>query len=165
METIDSTIQISKRPTFLTVLCILTFIGSSYGIFSGVTSYATADTVGVIKDKLNDSMDEISSDEPGAEMAQDIMDSVMNGMTADNIRKNAIASFIGNILTLLGGILMFGLKKMGFYSYLIGTIVLIAGPVAIFGGNFMGIIASGGIALFGILFVVLYAVNLKHMNK
>ncbi|MCR9173961.1 MAG: hypothetical protein NXI10_15765 [bacterium] len=35
-ETLDNTIEQQKRPTFLTVLCILTFIGSGWGIISAL---------------------------------------------------------------------------------------------------------------------------------
>lgn len=35
-ETLDTTVGTEKRPTFLTVLCILTFIGSGLGILGGL---------------------------------------------------------------------------------------------------------------------------------
>lgn len=35
-ETLDTTTTTPKRPTFLTVLCILTFIGSGWGIISSL---------------------------------------------------------------------------------------------------------------------------------
>lgn len=35
-ETLDNTVEQNKRPTFLTVLCILTFIGSGWGIISSL---------------------------------------------------------------------------------------------------------------------------------
>lgn len=42
-----------KRPAFLTVLCVLTFVGSGWALFSAVTAFNTAkNTVGIFSDSL-----------------------------------------------------------------------------------------------------------------
>ncbi|MDA8886218.1 hypothetical protein N9I68_01420 [Bacteroidia bacterium] len=52
----ENTSTFPQRPTFLTVLCILTFIGSGYGIFQGITSYATAETAAAASELIEESM-------------------------------------------------------------------------------------------------------------
>lgn len=156
------------RPTFLTVLCILTFIGSGYGIFSGITGYFTADTAaGVTQAAMEDAKDEItgSSSDAGTKMAEKMLSGMSEMMNPENLKKNALFTLIASILTLIGAILMFQLKKPGFWMYVLGTIISVAAPFAIFGA---GNIISMGIALFaafiGILFVILYALNLKYLK-
>jgi hypothetical protein len=155
------------RPTFLTVLCILTFIGSGFGIYSAVTNYTSAGFASeVTKDAMEtakDQIDEAANDEKGAELANKILDNVTSNITEDKIKNNAVASGIAAILTLVGAILMWGLNKKGFYIYVAGTIVSIVAPLVIYEG-FMGLLGSGAIAFFGIIFVVLYFLNLKHMR-
>ncbi len=154
------------RPQFLTILCILTFIGSSYGIYQAVSNYTAANVaVGVAQDafeNIGDQIDEQANNEEEAEMANKIIDSVTKGMTEDNVKQNAIAALISNILTLLGAILMWGLNKKGYILYVIGVVVMIFAPMFIFGG-FMGAAAGAVYAFVGILFSVLYGLNMKHL--
>lgn len=155
------------RPTFLTVLCILTFIGSGFAIYSAITSYTTADvTAGMTKDALDNAMDEIENEaetEKGAEFANKIIGAVSGSLTAETIRNSSLASGISAILTLIGAILMWGLDKKGFWLYVIGTAVGVVAPIIIYGG-FVGAISSSGVAFIGVIFCVLYGVNLKHMR-
>lgn len=155
------------RPTFLTVLCILTFIGSGYGIFNAISSYKGAEVaVGLTSDIMEDAMDKIEDEtdsESEAAMAQKLVGAVTEGLTVENIKNMAIANGIASILCLIGAFLMWGLDKKGFYLYVIGTVVGILAPIMIYKG-ILGAMAGGGIAFFGILFVVLYGLNLKHLR-
>lgn len=153
------------RPTFLTVLCVLTFIASSFGIYNAVTSYTSAEmAVEVAKDAMDEAQDQIEAE--GEEMpgfVGKLLGSVNEGLTVENTKNTAIASGIGNILTLLGAILMWGLAKRGYFIYIAGTLVLVLAPLFIYEG-FVGAAASGGAAFVGVIFGVLYGLNLKHMN-
>lgn len=155
------------RPTFLTVLCILTFIGSGYGIFQAFSSYTSADVaVGVTHDAMDEAMDRVEQEaesEKDADMINKIMGSVTEGLTVENIKNDAIASGISSILTLLGAILMWGLNKKGFYIYVVGIAISIIAPMFIYGG-FIGAAKGGFVAFFGVLFAILYGLNLKHMK-
>jgi hypothetical protein len=152
------------RNTFLTVICILSFIGSGWGIIKAVRSYLTADTVaamvgGAMKDTENQ-IDQ-QSNVPG--FVKQIIGSVEEDMTPDFLRKMAIFEFISNLLTLSGAILMWNLKKTGFYMYIIGMAVLVAAPLLM--GKLVGAIGASFIGFIGVIFIVMYAVNLKYMNK
>ncbi|MGR3809365.1 hypothetical protein [Jiulongibacter sp. NS-SX5] len=155
------------RPTFLTVLCILTFIGSGYGIFNAITSYTNAEVaVGLTGDVMEEAMDQIEDEadtEQEAKMATKIMGAVTDGLTVENIQNMSIANGISALLCLLGAILMWSLDKKGFWLYVIGTAVGVIAPLMIYKG-LLGAMAGGGMAFIGILFVVLYALNLKHLR-
>jgi hypothetical protein len=60
---------------------------------------------------------------------------------------------------------MFQLKKPGFWLYLAGTAVAVLAPIMVYGAtNIMSIGMSAVIGFFGILFAVLYSLNLKYMK-
>jgi SNF family Na+-dependent transporter len=60
---------------------------------------------------------------------------------------------------------MFQMRKPGFWVYLLGTGVSVMAPLVVFGAdNIVGIVMGSGTGLIGIVFCVLYAVNLKHMR-
>lgn len=152
------------RPTFLTVLCILTFIGSGWSIYSGITNYYTADvSYGIVNEQFEKVQEQLDNQE-GAESVGELFQSIGASMSPEKIKDNGIATAITSIITLIGAILMWGLRKTGFYVYVVGAVAAIIAPMVIFGGGFAGAIASGGAAFMGILFIVLYALNLKHLR-
>jgi len=157
-----------QRPTFLTVLCILTFIGSGWGIVSGISSYITANaTAGVAQAAMDDAREDIQneSSNAGTQMAEKMLSGVSDMLKPENIKKNALFSIVASVFTLLGGILMFGLKKTGYWVYILGTLIGIVGPFMVYGGaNFVTILSSSMIAFFGVLFVILYGLNVKHLR-
>ncbi len=157
------------RPTFITVLCILTFIGSGWGLIGGAIQYFSADkqalSMSITKEKVATDIQKGDKNDAGTQMAEKMMNSMGSAFTADNLKKTAIASVIGALLCLAGAFLMWQLKKNGFYLYIAGTLIGILSPFIIYGtNNFMSIISSVMVGFVGIVFVILYGVNLKHMK-
>ena len=155
-----------KRPTFLTVLCILSFIGIGLGLISGLMSFATAgmmdDMAEMTEQTMEEGMAELEQEweDAGIEGSGGFLEGLMNqGMAAmEHARTLAIIQILANLLCLFGVLKMWKLKKQGFYLYTVGELVP---PIA-------GIILVGGIMATGLiiplLFVILYGVNLKHMH-
>jgi predicted cobalt transporter CbtA len=98
-----------------------------------------------------------------AEAAANMMKSLVGGISAETIKNNAYASILAAILTLIGAIMMWKLRKIGFWIYVLGTVIGIVAPLIIYSGNLLGAISAIGIGFFGILFVVLYAINKKQL--
>jgi hypothetical protein len=151
------------RNTFLTVICILTFIGSGWDIIKSIRSYASADTVAAVAGDAMKSAETQMDQQNTPSFLKNLMSSVTEGLSADNIRESAILQLIGNLFTLFGAILMWNLRKIGFYLYILGILVLVAMPVVL--GKLIGIIGGAFVGFIGIIFIVMYGVNLKHMNK
>jgi hypothetical protein len=155
------------RPVFLMVLCILTFIGSTVGVIGGIVNYISAKTAAeLVKAATEDAQQKLEASDNGAnKLAEKMMSGIEPMQNPENIRKNALFKVAGSLLTLLGGILMFNLRKIGFWSYILGTIIAVTGPFVAFGtGNILGILSSSVLAFIGILFVVLYSLNLKYLK-
>jgi hypothetical protein len=146
-------------PVFLKVLCILTFVGTGIGILSGIYSTLT----------YSSSLAQMNT----------LQNSPFMGEMSEFIELNRKYGFIvqlmalfGNILCLVGALIMWKLKKYGFYMYVVGQIIPLIGSYGLMGGLSASGSMFGSIAVFATIvgtmfplaFVVMYALNLKHMK-
>ncbi|CCZ09745.1 MULTISPECIES: hypothetical protein [Culturomica] len=156
-----------KRPTFLTVLCILTFIGSGWGVLSQLFSLLFTNLVDVSAqtEQLNTMMDNMESG-AGTSFLSGILSSSQEVMQATMMHAKSIAviSLVLSLLSLCGAILMFSLRRIGFYIYTVAQLLLLF-VVPYFAG-FSMIVVMGMLfsALFTVVFIILYALNLKAMR-
>lgn len=154
-----------KRPTFLTVLCILTFVGSSYALISGIISYFNADSVSKIVESAQSKMHDENKNSDGNGLASKMMKNVAVMSNPDNIRNTSLGNIVTSVFCLLGAFLMWKLNRTGFYIYVLGTLIGIIIPFYLYGSNFLTNIAAGTAGFIGLLFVIFYAMNLKSMNR
>jgi hypothetical protein len=167
-ETLDNATT-PQRPTFLTVLCILTFIGSGLGLIGSL--------VGLIGSSL-----------PGISMF------VTKGSMISQV-----FALLAAALCLFGAVKMWGLVKQGFTFYLLGCLLSIVGTIvaAVTMGSYLAstmgelnqlsddsaelgnAFAASATAIataaawmavvwsviINGLFIILYAVNKKHLVK
>ena len=83
----------------------------------------------------------------------------------EKLKQNYLLGLISNLITLGGAIMMFRLRKIGFWMYIAGTMVLVATPLIIFGvSNLLGLGITFGFGVVGVLFIVLYSINLKQLQ-
>jgi hypothetical protein len=171
--------QPKKRTTFITVLCILTFVYSGFLFFSNIYGYFTAKETAAqmqVMQKMtqSDSMfakngskkavKDTAADKEAKAFTRQVFGSMANSFTEDNIKKNAIGAIIAAIFCLSGAFLMFRLNKKGYYLYVVGTLIGIAIPLLLYGSNLVGILGSVVSGFFGLIFCILYGVNLKDMK-
>lgn len=135
--------EAGKRPVFLTVLCILSFIAAGFAIigYVGVITVmgAASSALGALEGM--EGMEAIESAGPGV------------GMTWAYIIVGLLCTVVG----LIGVLKMWKLKKQGFMLYAGSSVV----------SMIMGIIYSGfgiGAVIVPIAFIVMYYLNVKHMN-
>lgn len=137
-QTINKNPQDNQRPLLLTVLCILTFIGSGLGALSNfmiTTSYE--ETMALMEE---------------SERKWPLIDMF--------VRAGYGFFLTGTILystSLLGAIQMWKLRKIGFHLYLVSQILIIVLPFLYISGYpfpYLDIIVT-------IIFVLLYA---RHLN-
>ena len=152
-----------NRPVFLTILCIITLIISIAGIVSNTKGYLNAPTEvekissGKAKTQLKNL---ITSDVNSQSQAVKIAN-----LNVENYKKFSIGCIAAYILCLVGSILIFKLKRTGFYSYTLGTFFNLITHFLLFGDNFGAMGISIVIALSGFVFVILFAINLKYLNE
>jgi hypothetical protein len=165
----ETAAESKKRPDFLTILCVLTFIGSTWGIFSGLTNYNNADVTAEMSRQMIEEQKEQAMDKAVTAGQKSFMEKMFSGanelMDTVKVKQNSLFSIMSNLLTLVGALLMFRLKRTGFGIYVLGIAVFIAAPLVIFGlGNIFALFMTFVLGLIGVLFVILYRLNLKHMH-
>jgi hypothetical protein len=148
----------AKRPQFITVLCILTWIGCGIGLIASVMGYFAVQTAGAMMDVA------AASDPEAMDMAATMpgMEEAMNAMKYAGI--SLAVGILGIILCFAGSMMMWKLKKTGFYLYAVGQIVPLVVSAVLIGASAFGGFALVMGAIFPVLFIVLYGLNLKHMN-
>jgi len=159
METTDfnNDLPVEKRPQFLTVLCILTYIGAGFGFLGAIWNLIKAPTAVEEIEKLQE-----MGTMPEGGMFAGMMESAM--VAAQNALPLAVTQIIANAVCLVGAIYMWKQKKTGFYLYSAAQVFGMVVPIVLIGFNyaFSGFMAIG--AIFPIAFIVMYALNLKHMS-
>jgi len=150
------------RPTFLKVLCILSFIGTGIGLISGLwgwwSNHQLAEGGGALMNAMN-AMPE------GGDKAADAVNQMANAFGVDFAKQAMSSMIVGllNVIVFAGAMMMWNLKKTGFYIYTIGQVAQIIVPFVVVGGLLGG--ATGMItAVFSIAFIIMYGVNLKSMS-
>jgi len=160
---------VNKRSQFLSAICILTwvccglmFLSTVYSLFSNTP------------EKQAESIEAMRQFNPET---ADKMEALFAEQDMGMIILNNALGLIALGLSAMGAYLMWQLKKKGFYIYLAGEIIPYTGFL-ISGKSAMGVLdslGSIGPAIIGVVlvlmllvdavFVIMYAVNLKYMDK
>jgi hypothetical protein len=158
--------QTSVRPTFLTVLCILTLSWNAYKFYGAIPNTFSPETVMANKEQANELMTDMLSkyvSEKDLDKIEETQVETAKMFEKDKLVTSGGVSLISSLLLILGAIWMWGLQKRGFWVYIAGNVVGILAPIIIFGGSigwsvaFMSLIAAG-------IFTGLYAANLKFLS-
>ncbi len=142
-QTATTTNESGKRPVFLTVLCILSFIAAGFAVVGYILAITAMGVVSAGASAL-EGME-------GVTMTQTAGPSM--GMTWAYI----IVGFVTTLIALFGVIKMWKLKKMGFYLYVGATVASMVMGMIYSGFGAMGLI-------FPVAFIVMYGLNLKSMK-
>ena len=117
-----------KRPTFLTVLCILTFIGSGWGILSELFSLITAGMMNqsVQMEQYSQAMDQLADSGVSSSFLSGLLSSSQEVIQASMMYRTQIAvcGLILSVISLIGAVLMFRLKRIGFYFYTAAQVLM-----------------------------------------
>ena len=161
-EIYNSNIKNTRRPLLLTILCVLTFIGSIAGIIINTKGFVNA----------KEEVERISSGKAKTQLRNLITKSdgtiervTIGNLNVENYQKYCIGCIVSYILCLVGTVLMFRLKRTGFYSFTLGTFFNLITHFLLFGDNFASMGLSILAALSGFIFVILFGLNLKWMDE
>lgn len=148
-------------PGMLNVLTILTFIGCGLGYIGTLWGYFTSTA-----DKVEQSEAQMDKLGDNAGFARKFLEDTIDyaRVSYDHKTLLLITNLVFVTMCLIGALRMRKLKKSGFFVYTIGELA----PVFLLGGLLTSIanINLIGSAFFAILFVILYATQIKHLvNK
>lgn len=153
-----------QRPTMLTVICILTFIGSGWGFLSNVYSIIMRDAVVASLQTSQMTLAESESEMPSfmAEMLNSSAEVLEVSIKYST--QMAVCNAILLLISLLGAYFMFKLRRMGFYLYSTAQVLMLFVLPAFAGFSMVALAGAMWSALFAALFIALYGVNLKYMK-
>ncbi len=159
----------NERPVLLSVLCILTWVGSAF-TFIGLLLLQWL--VSSLKSKVSLTQDEkdilldIRDDELldvfGAgfrELVSTIISLVLHFSELILIR------ILGVLMVFVGSLLMWRMKKAGFLLFLAGKVTIILGILVFFRETGFAIQLISYTVIASILFGSLYSINLKYMKE
>lgn len=166
----NNAMQEPARPQLLTVVCILTFVMCGIMFIMGI--------IGIVNnnpEKMQEKIEQMRSFSP--EMADKMEEQMVSMQDSAYQQVAPYLNLLYTLLSLLGAIMMWKLKKTGFYLYLAGELLPYIGFIT-GGKQAMAMMSSmgGGMAetagmialilmlVFDIAFFAMYAVNLKHMK-
>lgn len=149
---------VGKRPQFLTVLCILTFVGSGLAILGAIWGFVPSTTENSLQ-----AMRELRG------TAFNIGDFNEENYIKWTLYSN-IAALFGGLICIGGALMMWQQKKIGFFLYIPGYLITFI--VSVFAMSHLltgdlkgfGTISLAFSALIMLAFFIMYAVNLKHMK-
>lgn len=147
----------SQKPVFVTVLCILTFVG--VGLTISTTLFSVF-TMSFLEQGMNTMSDALSDSEAGLDFANSFRWT----------KFYYVLSIIGALLCLVGALFMWKLKRFGFYIYILGQLLPIFGSFMTMSSMYKGTFVGFGMVstvlgmLFPIAFIIMYGLNLKHMK-
>ncbi|GEM_PF-352399 len=166
-------ISAKKRPTFLSVLCILTWVGCAISLYSSLNQ--------ILGPSPRENMMKMATQADKLDgAAKEMIESSVDFFSAnlELLEKwtlpTGIIGFLCTGLCAFGAFYMWKLKKIGFPIYAVGEIIpLLIGLFMYFnlhftGSSMMNMIMKGGTLfnlIIGAAFVIMYSVNLKHLKS
>lgn len=159
-----------ERPQFLKVLCILTWVACGLMFLSSLSGL-------FMQPSLEEQQNQIEKMRELSPEAADKMEAALSSQSGSERTMNAVLNLVSVLLSAYGAVMMWKLKKAGFYVYILGEVLPYLGfalggaaamsAVAGMAGGMGSAILGGAIAFMVILdvvFIVLYALNLKYMK-
>jgi len=161
----------SKRPQFLTVLCVISFVWCGIAFLLGIYGI-----IANTPEKMQESIENMRKFSPSGAQEMEEQAIEQQSSTMGKIQPYLNIAFL--LVSFLGVLQMFNRKRMGFYIYAAAELIpyifiIIGGKQAMAMMGSMGGATSQAAAMvmmilmviFDLAFVVMYGVNLKHMNK
>lgn len=154
---VDSSPQ--KLPGLLNVLSILTLIGCGFVGLSGIYSYFT------VCESIQ-KMEELDLDSLGGGAMGKMMENAteMLQKQCDHKMVILIITLVSVALCVVGALQMRKLSKSGFLLYTVGELLYPIASVLLLGLGSMAGLALVSSLLFPVVFIILYATQLKYMR-
>lgn len=153
-------------PTFLKVLCIITFVVSGLGFLGSLFGFLTfnADLQMAQMEEAIVQM-ENSFAKAGNPFGSGFMEWYKNMLleTIENYRLNSGISLLSALLSVVGAFFMFRLQKIGFHLYVVSCILSLS-TIFLFTISPLVTLTYVLSGIFLIAFIIMYATNLKHMS-
>ena len=113
-------------------------------------------------DTYSSMMGDVEDNSLATQMFQSTMETFQT--TAIHAKEIATMNLVLSLMSLLGAILMFNQRRLGFYFYAVAQVLMLFVIPYFAGFSMMTVIGTVGSGFITLIFIILYAVNLKHMH-
>lgn len=164
METVNVN---SRRPLFLTIVCIISFVGLGIAMFKSLFGFAFGQLASSLyplaQSGMEEALNELRISDPNSlPLVENIFEAALK--LIDVLPTLFGITFVLSGVALAGAILMWNLRKSGFYMFCAAKVVMIFIPMILIGVNFLSLIIGTSTFMVAAIFITLYALNLKAME-
>jgi hypothetical protein len=158
----DHQYPVRERPVFITVLCILSYIGNGFLILSSLMMLLMT---GFFRNIWNLALENGEAMEEAGAFTNVIFDKML--LMLDYMPLMGAVGLVAALINLLGVFRMWNLKRSGFYIYSVTELLPVLFNLVIYTMilGAMGLFMSIFNLIIPVLFVILYGLNLKYMKK
>ena len=163
----DLTTEAPKRPTMLTILCILSLLFNLFALWGGYqTGFTDAPTRDLeeARTKMDELVEQVGEEAAGGFSTFAESTIGMHEHRVENAKALGYRGILLALLNLSAVWLMWSLKKVGFWVYLVASVAGLVPDALWLGGGPAAVLALSMMSVITLVFVILYAVNLKHMR-
>jgi len=157
-------IEIKPRSTFLTVLCILSFINGGVNIIFNIPSLLMPNTMESYVDAIKQAQSVNDKNAPpfSAEMMSNVIE-ILERM-ATHWSSMILSTILLAVMSVIGVWMMWNFKKAGFLFYATAQVLWTIMPFIFLGTNTLVVLAVLFSGIFTLAFFILYGLQLKKMN-
>ena len=149
------------RSQFLTLLCILTFLSCAWGLSDAFVSFTQTDAVSESLRVGRPRQTDAQTEKTKKYFEDRSSDDVPTPSDPTQVRSLAVAQFFYSLITHVGAILMFRLRRVGFWVYVAGVSIGLLAPVLLAG---FGALNTSFWVFFSLVFVIVYCNTLNEMH-
>jgi hypothetical protein len=150
------------RPTLLKVLLILSFIGSSWNMFSGLSN-AMSQPSDERVESLLEIMNQVDDGTEETEAFVSLVIEYVSNVNSNIVNYGAV-EFMLYAISLIGIYLMYKNRRIGFTIYMVVQTLLLGTPIFFGGYSTFSVTVTVIYGFFTMLFFALYSTQLKHMD-
>jgi len=153
----------NKLPKLLRVFLILSFIGSSFFMFSGLQDALSSPSQEQLE-SFKEIFDDVDDESP--ESQQLIEDSIdyMENLSANSVNYGA-TRFMLYAISLIGVYLMYRRRKIGLSVYAVAQVLLLGIPILFGGYNGFSVGVTFVLTFLTMTFIVVYASQMKYLEQ
>jgi hypothetical protein len=158
-----------NRSSLFKVLLVLSFIGSSWSMFSGLSNALSQPSTERVESFV-EIMDQVQAkqEESGErnEEVDGLMAQIIDYVSTINLNivNYGAVEFMLYAISLIGVYLMYRNKRIGFAVYMIAQILVLGAPIYFGGYNSFSVSLTLLYAFITMIFMVLYSTQLKYMD-
>jgi hypothetical protein len=157
----------SNRPTFLTIICIISFVGIGYFIIQSLIALALSSAgtslYSIVKENLEMGLHGAGNKNPAsAAFLEHILNALLRLIEVLPIFSGLL--ILSCMIAFAGVLFMWNLKKTGFYLFIIAKFILVFLPVLLIGFNLVSVVMSIPIFISSAIFITLYSLNFKALK-